>query len=171
MKIPPCNARDTGAIPGRGTEIPYAAGQLSQSAETRVRAPQGISHVPRHDSMWPNKYFFKGIASLPLKRKFSIPMNHPWDMQCYSSYSAFSTNSVEGWMYVSSVLRHLVGVPFPSQIHNVHPVTQSGKGDATTLHKGCWNVTIRLQTFTLFQPNLTFLTVVSNRIRLPVLLF
>lgn len=43
-------------------------------------------------------------------------------------------------MYVSSVLRYLVAVPFPSQIRNVHHVTQSGKGDATTLHKGCWNV-------------------------------
>ena len=29
VKNPPSNARDTGLIPGRGTKIPHAAGQLS----------------------------------------------------------------------------------------------------------------------------------------------
>ena len=29
VKNPPCNAGDEGSIPGRGTKIPYASGQLS----------------------------------------------------------------------------------------------------------------------------------------------
>ena len=116
VKIPPCNARDTAAVRGRGTKIPHAVEQLSQSAETRVHAPHEISPVPQHDPMWPNKNFFKGIASLPVKRKFSSPMNHPGTCNVSHSYLAFLTNSVEGRMYVPSVLRYLVGVPFPSQI-------------------------------------------------------
>ena len=31
VKNPPCNAENTGSIPGRGTKIPYAAEQLNQS--------------------------------------------------------------------------------------------------------------------------------------------
>ena len=34
IKNPPSNAGDTGSIPGRGTKIPHAAGQLSLSATT-----------------------------------------------------------------------------------------------------------------------------------------
>ena len=30
----PCNARDAGSVPGWGTEIPHAAGQLSLRATT-----------------------------------------------------------------------------------------------------------------------------------------
>ena len=29
VKDPPANARDTGSIPGQGTKIPHASGQLS----------------------------------------------------------------------------------------------------------------------------------------------
>ena len=35
VKNPSCNARDTGLIPGQGTKIQYAAGQLSPRATTR----------------------------------------------------------------------------------------------------------------------------------------
>ena len=34
VKNPSCNAGDTGSIPGRGTKIPHAAGQLSPCATT-----------------------------------------------------------------------------------------------------------------------------------------
>ena len=33
-KNPPSNAGDTGSIPGQGTKIPHAVGQLSQRAAT-----------------------------------------------------------------------------------------------------------------------------------------
>ena len=34
VKNPPYNAEDMGSIPGQGTKIPHAAGQLSPSATT-----------------------------------------------------------------------------------------------------------------------------------------
>ena len=34
VKNPPSNAGDVGSIPGRGTKIPHAAGQLSLCAAT-----------------------------------------------------------------------------------------------------------------------------------------
>ena len=34
VKIPPCNAGDLGSIPGQGTKIPQAVGQLSPWATT-----------------------------------------------------------------------------------------------------------------------------------------
>ena len=34
VKNPSCNAGDAGLIPGRGTKIPHAAGQLSPHAAT-----------------------------------------------------------------------------------------------------------------------------------------
>ena len=34
VKNPPCNAGDTGSVPGRGAEIPYATGQLSLQTST-----------------------------------------------------------------------------------------------------------------------------------------
>ena len=34
VKNPPCNAGDTGSIPGQGTKIPHAAGHLSPPATT-----------------------------------------------------------------------------------------------------------------------------------------
>jgi len=34
VKNPPCNAGDVGVIPGQGTKIPHATGQLSLSAAT-----------------------------------------------------------------------------------------------------------------------------------------
>ena len=35
VKNPPSNAGDTGSIPGQGTKIPHAEGQLSPRASTR----------------------------------------------------------------------------------------------------------------------------------------
>ena len=36
VKNLPCNAGDTGSIPGRGTKIPRATGQLSPRARARI---------------------------------------------------------------------------------------------------------------------------------------
>ena len=38
-KDPPYNAGDTGSIPGQGTKIPHAAGQLSPPATTTELVP------------------------------------------------------------------------------------------------------------------------------------
>ena len=35
VENPSCNSGDTGSIPGRGSKIPHAAGQLSLRATTR----------------------------------------------------------------------------------------------------------------------------------------
>ena len=35
MKNPPSKAGDMGSLPGRGTKIPHATGQISQWAKTR----------------------------------------------------------------------------------------------------------------------------------------
>ena len=41
VKNPPCSAGDTGSIPGQGTKIPHATGQLSLHATTtETRRPQ-----------------------------------------------------------------------------------------------------------------------------------
>ena len=55
VKNPPSNAGDAGSIPGRGTKIPHATGQLSLRASTREpsrcnersRMPQRTSCVPQ----------------------------------------------------------------------------------------------------------------------------
>ena len=39
VKNPPSSAGDTGSIPGQGTKIPRARGQLSPRAATRERKP------------------------------------------------------------------------------------------------------------------------------------
>ena len=41
LKNPPSNAGDTGSIPGQGTKIPQAAGQLSLCAATTELAHSG----------------------------------------------------------------------------------------------------------------------------------
>ena len=46
VKNLPCNAGDVGLIPGLGTKIPYAAGQLSPCALEHMH-PKERSHVPR----------------------------------------------------------------------------------------------------------------------------
>ena len=38
VENPPSNAGDTGLIPGRGTKIPHAAGQLSPCSTTKEPA-------------------------------------------------------------------------------------------------------------------------------------
>ena len=40
FKKPPPNARDVGSIPGRGTKIPHAMGQLSLHTATKTRPSQ-----------------------------------------------------------------------------------------------------------------------------------
>ena len=39
VKHPPSNAGDQGSIPGQGTKIPHAAGQLSLHTATREKPP------------------------------------------------------------------------------------------------------------------------------------
>ena len=43
VKNPPSNAGDTGSIPGQGTKIPLAVGQLSLCAAAREPMPQLLS--------------------------------------------------------------------------------------------------------------------------------
>ena len=50
VKNLPCNAGDTGSIPGRGTKIPYAMGQLSLCATTTEPAHSG-AHTSQLDSL------------------------------------------------------------------------------------------------------------------------
>ena len=48
VKNPPSNAGDVGSIPGRGTKIPHATGQLGPRATTAEPArPKERSHVPQ----------------------------------------------------------------------------------------------------------------------------
>ena len=52
VKNPPSNAGDAGSIPGRGTKIPHAAGQLSPRASTiepaccKLQSPGALE--PKH---------------------------------------------------------------------------------------------------------------------------
>ena len=46
VKNPPSNAGDTGSIPGQGTKISHAMGQLSPCATTREPTHSG-AHVPQ----------------------------------------------------------------------------------------------------------------------------
>ena len=46
VKNPSCNAGDTGSIPGWGTKIPHAVGQLSPRATTTEPARAG-AHLPQ----------------------------------------------------------------------------------------------------------------------------
>ena len=56
VKNPRSNAGDTGSIPGQGTKIPHAVGQLSQRLNKRPRVPQtkepthSAAHVPQLQS-------------------------------------------------------------------------------------------------------------------------
>ena len=53
VKNPSCNAGDAGSIPGRGTKIPHAAGQISPRDTTRekpctaVNSPHAASKTRR----------------------------------------------------------------------------------------------------------------------------
>ena len=49
VKNPPFNAGDVGSIPGQGTKIPHAAGQLNPSAATTEPAHSG-ARAPQLDS-------------------------------------------------------------------------------------------------------------------------
>ena len=50
VKNPPSNAGDVGSIPGRGTKIPHAAGQLSLRTTTTEPA-QSRAHAPQVESL------------------------------------------------------------------------------------------------------------------------
>ena len=43
VKNPPSNAGDSGLIPGRGTKIPHAAGQLSPRTPQLERSPHAAT--------------------------------------------------------------------------------------------------------------------------------
>ena len=49
-KNPPSNAGDAGSIPGQGTKIPRAMGQLSPRATTTDPAHSG-AHAPQRESL------------------------------------------------------------------------------------------------------------------------
>ena len=54
VKNPLCNARDKGSIPGRGTQIPHAAEQLSLFTVTTTPMSATSLHTARkilHDTM------------------------------------------------------------------------------------------------------------------------
>ena len=97
VKNPPSNAGDTGSIPGRGTKIPHAVGQLSLHAATtepvaaarekpmhcnkepvhrneRSRMPQRRSHMPQlrtYAAKWINK-------KINIKKKCVKKAAPPW---------------------------------------------------------------------------------------------
>ena len=50
VKNPPSNAEDAGSIPGRGTKIPHAVGQLSLRATTTEPA-RSRACVPQLESL------------------------------------------------------------------------------------------------------------------------
>ena len=56
VKNPPSNARDTGSIPGQGSKIPRAIGQISPCCTTREKPPHIITKT-QHSQI--NKWFFK----------------------------------------------------------------------------------------------------------------
>ena len=60
----PCNAGDTGLIPGRGTKIPHASEQESPhtAASEPVRPWHTIAHDATKTQRSLNKYFLKKIA-------------------------------------------------------------------------------------------------------------
>ena len=51
----PCNARDTGLIPGWGTKIPHVVGQLSQLASTRESTLQFTDYTIREKPVCCNR--------------------------------------------------------------------------------------------------------------------
>ena len=61
VKSPPSNAGVTGSIPGRGTKIPHAVGQLSNAitgpahsrAQVSLRATTKTQHSQKKQQHWP----------------------------------------------------------------------------------------------------------------------
>ena len=47
VENPPSNAGDAGSIPGQGTKIPHAAGQLNPRAVTELACLSERAHVPK----------------------------------------------------------------------------------------------------------------------------
>ena len=68
----PCNGADMSSIPGQGTKIPHAMGQLSPLAIAREPAHLNRSpHVPQLRPTQPNKHFLKIGEVSPSPRRSS----------------------------------------------------------------------------------------------------
>ena len=52
IKNPPSNAEDVGSIPGRGTKIPHAPGQLSFSVITNTQCSQINTLTKKIKTFW-----------------------------------------------------------------------------------------------------------------------
>ena len=52
IKNPPSNAEDVGSIPGRGTKIPHALGQLSLSVITNTQCSQINKLTKKIKTFW-----------------------------------------------------------------------------------------------------------------------
>ena len=55
VKNPPSNAADVGSIPGQGTKIPHAAGQLSPCATTTLSLHASMREPTRHKTTEPTR--------------------------------------------------------------------------------------------------------------------
>ena len=71
VKNPPSNAGKAGSIPGRGTKIRPAAGQLSQCATTTEPARSGAHATPREKPTRHNK-----ISYMPQGRSHMQQLRH-----------------------------------------------------------------------------------------------
>ena len=63
-KNPPSNAGDTGSIPGRGTKIPHATGQLGPLAATR----EPKCHNYRAHALWSRRTTTREACDLQLEK-------------------------------------------------------------------------------------------------------
>jgi len=59
VKNPPFNAGDAGSIPGQGTELPHAAGQLSLHTTTREPARCSEKMLPATTETQSSQIIFK----------------------------------------------------------------------------------------------------------------
>ena len=76
VKNSPCNAGDTGSVPGRGTKIPHATGQLSPHAATRETCePQllNLQRKPMHCNKEPT--WHKTVLKIPMREVLSVYSN------------------------------------------------------------------------------------------------
>ena len=69
VKNPPSNAGDAGSIPGQGTKIPHAAGQLSPSATTtepaHSRAITREAHTAQQRAYGPQRKILHAGTKIP----------------------------------------------------------------------------------------------------------
>ena len=76
VKNPPSNAGDAGSIPGRGTKIPHASGQLSPCTATTEPMHSG-AHTPQLERS------LQGATKSPLTAK-KDPTCHNEDPTCHN---------------------------------------------------------------------------------------